>query len=53
MLNLLYITNRPEVAVIAEDAGVNTVFVDLETIGKSERQGGLILFRAITRLRIL
>lgn len=41
MLNLLYITNRPEVAVIAEDAGVNTVFVDLETIGKSERQGGL------------
>lgn len=41
MLKLMYITNRPEVAQIACDAGVDRVFVDLETIGKSERQGGM------------
>ncbi len=39
-LKLLYITNDPEVAVIAEKAGVDRIFVDLETIGKQERQHG-------------
>ncbi len=41
MLKLMYITNRPEVAEIAYEAGVDRIFVDLETIGKSERQGGM------------
>ncbi len=41
MLKLMYITNRLEVAEIAYEAGVDRIFVDLETIGKSERQGGM------------
>lgn len=41
MLNLMYITNRPEVAQIAENAGINWIFVDMEFIGKDSRQGGL------------
>lgn len=40
-LKLMYITNRPEVAQIAEAAGVDRVFVDLEYIGKADRQGGM------------
>ena len=40
-LNLMYITNRPEIAQIAEAAGVNRIFVDMEYIGKMERQGGM------------
>ena len=39
-LKLMYITNRPEVAMIAEAAGVDRIFVDLEYIGKTDRQGG-------------
>lgn len=41
MLNLMYITNRPEIARIAENAGVDWIFVDMEFIGKDSRQGGL------------
>lgn len=41
MLNLMYITKRPEVALIAEEAGVDWIFVDMEFIGKDSRQGGL------------
>lgn len=37
----MYITNRPEIAAIACDAGVDRIFVDLETIGKQDRQGGM------------
>ena len=40
-LKLMYITNRPEVALIAEKSGVDRIFVDLEYIGKSDRQGGM------------
>lgn len=40
-LKLMYITNRVDVAQIAEAAGVNRIFVDLEYIGKSERQRGM------------
>ena len=40
-LKLMYITNRPEIAQIAETAGVDRIFVDLEYIGKAERQGGM------------
>ena len=41
MLKLMYITNRPEIAQIAETAGVDRIFVDLEYIGKDLRQKGL------------
>ena len=37
----MYITSAPEVAKIAEDAGVDRIFVDLEYIGKDLRQGGM------------
>lgn len=40
-LKLMYITNDPEIAQIAENAGVNRIFVDMEYIGKSDRQGGM------------
>ena len=30
MLKLMYITNRPEIALIAEEAGVDRIFIDLE-----------------------
>lgn len=39
-LKLMYITNRPEIAQIAESSGVNRIFVDMEYIGKADRQGG-------------
>lgn len=37
----MYITNNPAVAKIAEDAGVDWIFIDMEFIGKDDRQGGL------------
>lgn len=37
-LSLIYITNIPAVALIAEKNGVDRIMVDLETIGKEERQ---------------
>lgn len=40
-LKLMYITNRPEIAQIAESAGVDRIFVDMEYIGKQARQGGM------------
>lgn len=41
MLKLMYITNKPEIALIAERNGVQRIFVDMEYIGKSDRQGGM------------
>lgn len=41
MLKLIYITNDPKTAQIAEEAGVDRIMVDLETIGKDQRQGGM------------
>ena len=41
MLKLMYITNRPDIAQIAESAGVDRIFVDMEFIGKDKRQKGL------------
>lgn len=40
-LKLMYITNRPDIAIIAQDAGVDRIFVDMEYIGKADRQGGM------------
>lgn len=37
----MYITNKPEIAQIAETAGVDRIFVDLEYIGKAIRQWGM------------
>ena len=37
----MYITNKPFVAEIAEQAGVDWIFLDMEFIGKDARQGGL------------
>lgn len=34
----MYITNSPEIAHVAEKNGVNRVFIDLEYLGKEERQ---------------
>ena len=41
MLKLMYITNHPEIARIVEGAGVERIFIDMEYIGKSVRQGGM------------
>lgn len=38
-LKLMYITNNVEVARIAQKYGVERIWVDLETLGKNERQG--------------
>ena len=40
-LKLMYITNNVQVAQIAESSGVDRIFVDMEYIGKSDRQGGM------------
>ena len=40
-LKLMYITNQPQIAQIAESSGVDRIFVDMEYIGKEKRQGGL------------
>lgn len=40
MLKLMYITNDPDVAMIAQKAGIDRIWVDLETLGKEERQKG-------------
>ena len=40
-MELMYITNRTDIASLAQDAGVDRIFVDMEYIGKELRQGGL------------
>ncbi len=40
-LNLMYITNRADVAEVCQNYGVDQIFVDFEYIGKEERQNGL------------
>ncbi len=40
-LKLMYITNRAEIAEIALSAGVDRIFIDMEVIGKADRQGGM------------
>ncbi len=41
MLKYFYITNNPEVALIAQDCGVDRIFIDMEYIGKEKRQPNL------------
>ncbi|MCD7796062.1 MAG: aldolase/citrate lyase family protein [Clostridiales bacterium] len=38
MLKLFYITNNPKVAAVVQEAGVDHIFIDMEYIGKDERQ---------------
>ena len=40
-LQLMFVTNRVDVAQAAQSAGVDRIFVDMEYIGKSDRQGGM------------
>lgn len=40
-LTLMYITNNPVTAKIAQEAGVDRIWVDMEYIGKDERQRGM------------
>lgn len=40
-MKLMYITNDENIANIAEKSGVDWIFIDLEIIGKEERQGHL------------
>lgn len=40
-LKLMYITNNPAVACIAQDNGVDRIWIDLEKLGKNERQRGM------------
>ena len=40
-MKLFFITNSPSMAKFAVQAGVDRIFVDLEIIGKEERQGHL------------
>ena len=40
-LKLMYITNNPDVALIAQKNGVERIWIDLETEGKEERQKGI------------
>ena len=40
-LKLMYITNSLDVALVAQKYGVDRIWVDLETLGKEERQKGL------------
>lgn len=41
MIKLMYITNKPAVAKIVENSGVDWIFLDMEFIGKDARQRGL------------
>lgn len=41
MFNYLFITNKPDIASFVESCGVRRIFIDLERIGKLERQGHL------------
>ncbi len=40
-MDYLFITDQPEVASFVEDNGVRRIFIDLESLGKKERQFGL------------
>lgn len=40
-LQLMFVTNRVDVAEAAQAAGVDRIFVDMEYIGKADRQGGM------------
>ena len=40
-LKLMYITNKEDIAILAQSVGVDRIFVDLEILNKEKRQGHL------------
>lgn len=40
-LKLMYITNDLDIAMLAQKYGVDRIWIDLETLGKEDRQKGL------------
>ena len=40
-LQLMFITNEPSIAEIAQQNGVERIWIDLEVLGKEERQRGM------------
>ena len=46
-LTLMYITNKPEIAKVAQIAGVDRIWVDMEYIGKEIRQHGRLKTAAV------
>ena len=44
MLNTIFITNKVDVSLHAESSGVNVIMVDLEILGKKERQKNVNTF---------
>ena len=40
-LDFMFITNNPEIAKVAQETGVKRIWVDLEILGKEERQPGM------------
>lgn len=50
MMHYMYITVDPTVASIAQKAGVDRIFIDLETLGKQERQGHIDTVKSFHRL---
>jgi hypothetical protein len=49
-MKLSLITNCPDLAIPAEDAGIDRIFIDLEKLGKARRQHGHGLFLSDHRL---
>lgn len=49
-LTLMYITNDPMVGRIAENAGVDRIFIDLETVGKEERQHNMDTVKSLHKI---
>lgn len=49
-LTLMYITNKPDIAETAENAGVDRIFIDLETVGKEERQHNMDTVKSFHRI---
>lgn len=50
-LDYMFITNNPRVAEAAQDCGVKRVWIDLETLGKEERQKGMNTVKSKHSLR--
>lgn len=49
-LKLMYITNSPQIASIAQKYGVDRIWVDLESLGKEERQRNIDSVKSLHRI---
>ena len=50
VLKLMYITNNSDVALIAQKYGVDRIWIDLETLGKEERQKGIYFAESLEQI---